>query len=297
MPPPPVPPDQAADARECFAAIARACAAEVLEAAELPGLGDEPEHLHRLRVAIRRARAALSLFRVATQENRRLPLARELRRLQRRLGAAREWDVLVDETLAALPPSLRARPAAGALVRLAEARREEGRKEVRAALHRPDSIATLRRLAAWPGRHLGAAPRGPWREDMLAAPAASVAAEVLEAHHRKAARLGRKLKRLDTPALHRLRIRVKKLRYAAEFLAPYAPGRGTKRYLAALRDLQQALGTWHDLAIAEARLAALHPAGAAPLADWLAGHEAAQREVARQAWRRFARRKRFWDRT
>ena len=76
MPPPPVPPDQAADARECFAAIARACAAEVLEAAELPGLGDEPEHLHRLRVAIRRARAALSLFRVATQENRRLPLAR-----------------------------------------------------------------------------------------------------------------------------------------------------------------------------------------------------------------------------
>jgi CHAD domain-containing protein len=131
---------------------------------------------------------------------------------------------------------------------------------------------------------------------MLAAPAASVAALVLEAHHRKAARLGRRLKRLDTPALHRLRIRIKKLRYAAEFLVPYAPGRGTKRYLAALRDLQQALGAWHDLAIAEARLAALHPAGAAPLADWLAAREAAQREAARQAWRRFTRRKRFWDR-
>jgi CHAD domain-containing protein len=303
---PPVPPPDDADGSCCFAAIARTCAAEVLAEAARAAQHDEPESLHKLRVAIRRARAALSLFRAATTGGTRLPLARELRTLQRRLGETREWDVLVDETLASLPAKLTARRATRGVVRLARKQRDVGHKHVRAALREPASVATLRRLAAWPDRHFGARasprpPSGRWDTATLAQPATSLAAAVLDKRHRQARKQGRGLRHLDQAALHRLRIRIKKLRYAAEFFAGLWPdgraSRRARRYLASLRELQQALGSWHDIAVAPALIARLGPdAGdTAALAAWLATAEQARREDVAASWRRFTRRDHFWD--
>jgi CHAD domain-containing protein len=46
--------------------------------------------------------------------------------------------------------------------------------------------------------------------------------------------------------LHKLRIRVKKLRYAAEFLAALSPDPATESYLSALRGVQDEVGSFND---------------------------------------------------
>ena len=67
------------------------------------------------------------------------------------------------------------------------------------------------------------------------------------------------------------------LRYAAEFFGSLWPGQSMKRYVAALKDLQQALGTLHDTAVAPALSARLKAAdgamdalGKSLMEDWLA---------------------------
>jgi CHAD domain-containing protein len=64
-----------------------------------------------------------------------------------------------------------------------------------------------------------------------------------------------------------------------------------------LRDLQQALGAWHDVAVAPALIARLGPGAGdtAPLAAWLATAERERRAEAASSWRRFTGRARFWD--
>lgn len=61
----------------------------------------------------------------------------------------------------------------------------------------------------------------------------------------------------DAPALHRLRIGVKKLRYAIEVLAEALPP-GTEKWLARLKGFQGALGEHHDWTTLEAELWELH---------------------------------------
>ncbi len=59
---------------------------------------DDPEYVHQLRVALRRLRFAIRIFRPTNAE----PIVTELKWLTAVLGDARDWDVLVTKTLPAL---------------------------------------------------------------------------------------------------------------------------------------------------------------------------------------------------
>src|SRR6266852_4391879 len=53
------------------------------------------ENVHQLRVATRRAGAALRIFRLCLPEKEFKRIRRRLRRLRRACGAARDWDVFL----------------------------------------------------------------------------------------------------------------------------------------------------------------------------------------------------------
>ena len=73
----------------------------------------------------------------------------------------------------------------------------------------------------------------------------------LDRQWRKVRRRGAELAALDADAEHQLRIDVKKLRYAAEFLAPlHRRTAAASRFIAALKDLQEQLGVANDARIA-----------------------------------------------
>ena len=84
-------------------------------------------------------------------------------------------------------------------------------------------------------------------------PAPDFAAEVLGKRMKKIAKKIRKLDALSARDRHRLRIEIKKLRYAAEFFAGFFGGRkrGTRRRRVnkILKDLQASLGTLNDIEV------------------------------------------------
>src|SRR5437016_8192227 len=63
--------------------------------------GDDPEAVHDMRVAVRRLRAALALFGSWYRRKQVKRLRKDLRRLGRRLGAVRDFEVLLDDARSA----------------------------------------------------------------------------------------------------------------------------------------------------------------------------------------------------
>lgn len=298
--------DPSMSVRDAFAAIAQPCIAHVLASASFAYKSDDPEGIHQLRVATRRLRAAFSVFRGAMAGNHRFRLGDELRTLQQKLGAAREWDVLVGETIAGMPKKLRKQRSTESLVRIARRKRADGDKSAHAALRNPQYTDILLRLASWAdNRFAFDAPlirMGTWKPDVLAGPAAEFAATAMRIYHDKAAKLGSKIRELDAAKLHRLRIRIKKLRYAAEFFGGIWPSRRTKDYLSALKELQQVLGALHDATVAASLIARLETdegsdAGLAtePVIRWLTEDQRSRRKEVIKLWSKFAKQKPFWE--
>jgi inorganic triphosphatase YgiF len=294
-------------AGECLAAIAQPCVAHILASANFAYKSNDPEGIHQLRVAIRRMRAAFSIFHSAMAENCRPRLAAELQTFGQTLGAARDWDVLVEETIASMPIRLRRQRSTTRLIRVARAKRAEGDKSAQASLRDPQYTEILLQLASWADSQFGPngslQQEGKWKPDVLAGPAPGFAAQVMQTFHDKARKLGRKVRELDPPGIHRLRIRIKKLRCATDFFGGFWPNRRTERYLAALKGLQEALGVFHDTTIADelliAHLTAAEGAdvklSTAPVNRWLTKHQRGLRKKVIKLWGKFANQKPFWD--
>ena len=268
--------------------------------------GRDPEGVHQMRVAIRRLRSALSLFKRLLDPAMRAWLSGEAKAIVSRLGPARDWDVFLGELLA---PVAKARPddaALAALAAAAEAPRAQGYAEVRAAIEAPSYTRYLLQLRGW------IEARG-WREApterglaWLERPAGDFAAHVLGKRQRKALQLGRDFRDLAARERHRLRIALKKLRYATEFFAALYPKKRTKPYLAALKDLQDRLGHLNDVAVAEQLIGTLiGEAASRPDGDqlriagglvlgWHARSVADLEPATARAWQEFAERAPFW---
>lgn len=232
-------------------ALAAASAEELLlasQAARDSEAAGAREGLHRLRVAARRLRALISLSRERLLEADWRPLHTALRGLLRATGPARDWQVLLTETL----PSLLADTETEASVPLLE------------AAWRQEATARQRSGAALQGQHhlrlllalerylLACATAEADGEDP-----GQTALRVLEQQHRRLRRRARRLDRHDPEALHRLRLRLKAQRYRVELLAPGYPGKAVTRYLGQLKRLQDQLGRMQDLQVAERHLRGL----------------------------------------
>jgi len=294
--------------RECFASIAQPCVSYVLASADFAHRSNDPEGIHRLRVAIRRMRAVLSILHRAMRKSYRPRLSLELRKFERKLSAARDWDVLVGGTIASMPSNLRKERSTKHLVRIAQAKRTEGDRSAHAALQDPRYTKILLQLASWVDREFGSDASLPqaerWKSHVLAGPAPAFAAEVIGTYDDKVRKLGRNARKLNAVDLHRFRIRVKKLDYATEFFGSLWPNQQTKRYLTALRELEDALGIFHDTTVAEGLLAHFVSAEGvdarfpiAPVSRWLTQYLQDRRAVAIELWRKVANQKPFWEST
>jgi CHAD domain-containing protein len=256
-------PDATVD--DAVAATLGECQRQILANRAPSEAGDDPEGVHQLRVGIRRLRSALGLFKSVLPAEERASLRDELRWVQGELGPARDLDVFLAERieplLAERGTGSRAGVDAGALKRLRDEAahlRAEAYAGVRAALGSARFARLLLRLGAWQSG------RG-WREQPLSessarlfAPAHEFARELLESRARKAHALGVDLPSRSAPELHALRIRLKKLRYAADFLQSLFPHpKRARRYLRRLARLQDTLGHLNDVAVAERLLAVL----------------------------------------
>ncbi len=223
-------------AADAFRAIVRSCLQQyrLNETLLLAGRGAKP--LHQARVALRRLRSALSMFRPMIADERFERYRAGLRALAAELGHARNLDVLIERT----PDTAFAQPLRDA--------REAAYDAVCAALESAETRSLVLGLAEW-------ITVGDWLASDATAESRGRSAErfardLLDRYRRRVKRGGRKLAKLDDEARHELRIQAKKLRYAAEFFAELYPAKRARRrrraFLAALETLQAKLGELND---------------------------------------------------
>jgi triphosphatase len=265
--------------------------------------GRDPEFLHQMRVALRRLRSAVSVFTPPFPEPVIAPLRNELRWLAASLGPARDWDVFVTETL---PPIEAEFGAHGGLADFS-ARCDRMRRSAGARARRALRSARYRRLALSSAAWLSSAG---WLSELdaeadgeLQSPVGEFAAAVLERRYSQVRKKGRKLGELSAVELHRLRIAIKKFRYAADFFAGlYEPG-AAKQALKRLARLQDVLGSMNDAAtVANLTAGAFEGARGGRVLEakgillgWSRGRAATLRRELKSAWKEFRSAEKFWS--
>lgn len=197
------------------------------------------EEVHQLRVATRRALAALAAFEKLLPEKRRAWFEKQLRRLRRAAGEARDLDVLTDR----LQGDASGRTARGRLVAMLSRQRIVSRQPIR------DRYERLLE-ADWPARV----------ERLLESLASEDRHGRFGDYARRRVRrlVGRFFETADRPMrsadeLHAFRIEGKKLRYSLEIFATVFPAEVRGRCYKALERLQKTLGDFTDHAAAADR--------------------------------------------
>jgi CHAD domain-containing protein len=203
-------------------------------------LSGDVEAIHQLRVATRRLRAALRLFRPYLAAPKPEAVRQELAWLASVAGAVRELDVTEELSRERagklhLNPGMKLEP----LWRDLKARRRREHRKLVAVL----GSARYRRLLNELGKPFSISPEGD-------APLAAVAVELARPILRKTAQAGEEAEAKPAAAtLHGLRVSVKRSRYALEMLAPLA-GRKLAKPLKRLEAMQELLGRYHDAVVA-----------------------------------------------
>ena len=217
--------------------------------------GEDPEHIHRMRVASRRLRAAMPVFKSCFPEKKYRKWRKEIKNITSSLGDARDLDVQIGFLEGYLHERERALPGRGttgtpqedgpgdvsALLRVLKQKREQVQPAVEEAME------SLRKGGVFDefGRVL--AVPGPGRKDN---------GKPLALHRRAQRNISSRIDDLlsytpyvhDPEAVtrhHEMRIAAKRLRYTLETFNRLYSGK-LKRPVRTVRALQDALGQLHD---------------------------------------------------
>ena len=262
-------------------AVVAACLHQVTQfASEVAGGSEDVEHIHQLRVGIRRLRTALrELAHLADGIDPawEAPLVEAFRALGRhrdRGHLARSVEPLIEGV---------GGPAVAAVALPADG--HSPGEAVRAAAFQ-DCLLSLLAFA-----HRDSGPAGPDHREVK-----KKVRQALAKLHWQVMKDGARFASLEEARQHRVRKRAKRLRYLAEFSGPLFGSRKTREFADGLRPLQDALGQYNDELTAQHAYRALAPDE--PRAWFAAGWLSARREpnalACQRAVSEFAQTRPFW---
>lgn len=243
---------------EALGAIFNSGLAQAIESLPRAADPDDPEGIHQIRVALRRLRMAFWLVRRIAPSKIAEVLSREAGWLAAQLGDARDWDVLANEIVPAAAEGGLESCGFEALRLAIEPQRRRAHEKAGDAVSTVRTGRFLLSLGLWASQHGWDGDGAPDTRARLAKPVRKMAKGGLSALHRKVLRRGRKFNSLDLEGRHKLRIALKKLRYAADLFLPAVQTRDAARHhIAMLIRLQDDLGQLNDAARASELLAEL----------------------------------------
>jgi CHAD domain-containing protein len=266
------------------------------------------EALHQMRVGLRRLHVALTAF----GEEFRTPALKEIRKRTKAftdaIGPARDLDVFLGELFDEPARVSGYSEAFMALRERAESVRNDAWNQAIAHVESAefsvflDDVAAAAETHSWFAKAIGANAFKPrFHAD---APVERTAARILDGHLIKVSKRGRHMKSLSEHDRHRLRIALKKLRYAAEFFEPLYKKKHVGIYLKRLRALLEDLGALNDLVTVRGQLKqlTLDDASRNPDISFAAGlvdgwHSARADRLGQQAvkrWKKFRHTRPFW---
>ena len=237
-----------------FRVIAQACLYQIAANQDLVRRGDA-EGAHQMRIGIRRLRTAIALFEDILPDTQVQAIKADLKWLTGELAPARELDVFIKRVVKRAKGSNTDGPTLDAVAADFRKRREHALGKAAETVTSPHFRRLVLDAAEWIAV-------GEWTQNneelscsMRQRPVVGAAAEELSRRLKKIRRQGRHLVELDPEHLHKLRIRAKKLRYAAEFFAGVFPSRKSARrrekFVLKLEAMQDALGEINDIRVDE----------------------------------------------
>jgi CHAD domain-containing protein len=214
------------------------------EAARSP---EDIEGVHQTRVAFRRMRSALTIFRQAIPKSVASPWGKRMSELAGQLGKARDLDVFIDEVLGGIRGKL-ALPGGDTLEARVREDRDRAYEGVRAMLDSEAYAAFKRDFGAWvDAREWETAQLKKKQRKLLEGNLVGFARRVLDRQERRVLEAGAHVDKNSAEEMHRLRIECKKLRYAAEFFLPLFAG--MDEFIHHMKGLQDLLGVMNDVAV------------------------------------------------
>jgi CHAD domain-containing protein len=272
----------------------------------------ETEGLHQLRVALRRLRVALASFGGEFRTPQLEALKLRAKFLAARLAPARDLDVFLNELFEPAANANGSKDAFAVLRKRAETARRRAWNDATQQVAGP-------RFRMFMADFAEAIDRGPWplaeaqRKGAskcivaLQMPARQVAERMLAHRRRQVCKSAKGLETLSDHGRHELRISLKKLRYAAEFFAPFFEPEPVRRFVSRLSRMQDVLGALNDVAVARTILESLvsvdEPAlpsrselsfAAGIVYGWHLERAAHTWQDAVDRWKKFAGTKEFW---
>lgn len=254
-------------------------------------VGSDPDDLHKLRVAVRRSRAALREARSLLGDEQGRTLRDELKWLGGRLGPARDLDVLIARLRGEVTELENPDAASAAkIVAQLEDERAAAQRELLETLDSQRYAEVLALLA----------------QVVEAPPVAAGDISLARLTQREYRKLKRQVEALGAAAssdsLHRARIQAKRLRYATE-LSLRVLGKKGEGVVSAAKTFQDVVGAHQDAVVAEEYIRTAvrrsRGVGAGIAAGRLIERERARRVAARagvpEAWNQLERRaKKIW---
>ncbi|AQV92560.1 metal-chelation protein CHAD [Cupriavidus necator] len=221
-------------------------------------VSNDPEVGHELRVALRRLRALLWAYQALLPEGLAKHWRQQLGDVANRIGAPRNWDVIIDSLLRAAVPS--SHPSALIFLEALEGIRHNAREESRMAIRSPTQVQLISAFKA--------------AIDQVAGGQLEKSKSIEEFARARVKAASRRLDKLlprarggNLAALHQTRIQIKRLRYLLEYFSPVLK-KGDRKRIAGLARLQGALGELNDVVVASTYISEL-PA----LAEYASAHE------------------------
>jgi len=210
--------------------------------------GRNPEYLHQFRVALRRLRSVFRIYRPLLEPQRHSALAAETAWLSALLGATRDWDVFLADTVDPLVQTHAASDGLAQFRRRCVARRQHHAGAMRHAMGTERYAMLINAIAK-------SAAHPDWRNDdesrrRLVEPAPHFATLRIAKLEKKSHRLADELDVADAEHRHRLRIACKQLRYAVDFFRSSFDREPVQAYLGGLARMQDVLGVLNDCATA-----------------------------------------------
>jgi len=282
--------DPAMDAGLAWARLAESDLAQAI--ANVPGFlahADDIEYLHQLRVGLRRLHGTAELAAyLAPDADHPLPdWDAPLKTAMEALNAARDWDVLLHETLPPLAARLDPPLSPAFMAHLAQ---QHGQARLRAqeTVAHPDFVRLV--LQVGPALH---------HAEPVERPAAAWARACMDSRWALVRKRGKGYADQDGRQRHRLRIAAKRLRYGADTLAPAF--KGGKAFRTRLAALQDSLGAQQDVRVAMEVLTHLNTRApqvqfdAGRVVGLLAHQRVNSHEVGDAVWRAFVRVRPYWQ--
>ena len=206
----------------------------------------DTEFLHDYRIALRKIRSVISLFKGVYSEQQTQDLKRRFSALMAKTGTLRDLDVYLLEKqdfFALIPEALHGglkemfalflRDREEAAVELADHLISDAYQAEMQALS--DLLTVPERLERGPNSNLGAH---------------EYACQLIWKRYRKICKIARGITaQSDDEDVHELRIHCKKLRYLMEFFAPLFPRKDIKQLIKPMKRLQDNLGAFNDCSV------------------------------------------------